>query len=168
MVAAADRGGNRWDVSLTYIILPRMTTREVMTMVTLKSKRQDRSLAHCAGRSVGSEPEAAQVPREQHTGSQPPGSCQPDRTRSRHVSRRPEEFHETWPRSQQPPDRTKNPRTSTETNKTSARKRTRRSPMQTHETSPVSGASVMGMTNGACQGLSYLLAGIPGVSTALG
>jgi hypothetical protein len=33
---------------------------------------------------------------------------------------------------------------------TSARIRTRRSPMQTHETSPVSGASVVGMTYGAC------------------
>jgi hypothetical protein len=62
----------------------------------------------------------------------------------------------------------KNPGTSTETNKTSARKRTRRSPMLTHETSPVSGASVVGMTNGACQGPSYLPAGVPGVSTALG
>jgi hypothetical protein len=51
---------------------------------------------------------------------------------------------------------------------TSARTRTHRSPMLTHETSPVSGASVMGMTNGACQGPSYLSAGVPGVSTALG
>jgi hypothetical protein len=55
-----------------------------------------------------------------------------------------------------------------EMNKTSARKRTRRSPMLTHETSPVSGASVMGMTYGACQGPSNLPAGVPGVSTALG
>jgi hypothetical protein len=53
-------------------------------------------------------------------------------------------------------------------NETSARKRTRRSPMQTHETSPVSGASVVGMTYGACQGPSYLSAGIPGISMALG
>jgi hypothetical protein len=51
---------------------------------------------------------------------------------------------------------------------TSARIRTRRSPMQTHETSPVSGASVVGMTSGACQGSCYLLAGVPGISTALG
>jgi hypothetical protein len=51
---------------------------------------------------------------------------------------------------------------------TSARIRTRRSPMQTHETSPVSRASVVGMTYGACQGPSNLPAGIPGVSTALG
>jgi hypothetical protein len=51
---------------------------------------------------------------------------------------------------------------------TSARRRTRRSPMLTHETSPVSGASVVGMTYGACQGPSYLPAGVPGVSTALG
>jgi hypothetical protein len=74
----------------------------------------------------------------------------------------------TWPRNQQPPDQTKNPGTSTETNKTSARRRTRQSPMLTHETSPVSGASVMGMTYGACQGPNYLPAGVPGVSTALG
>jgi hypothetical protein len=73
----------------------------------------------------------------------------------------------TWPRDQQPPDRTENPGTLTETSKTSARKRTRRSPMLTHETSSVSGASVMGMTYGACQGPSYLPAGVPGVSTAL-
>jgi hypothetical protein len=39
--------------------------------------------------------------------------------------------------------------------------------MLTHETSPVSGASVVGMTYGACQGPSYMPAGIPGVSTAL-
>jgi hypothetical protein len=51
---------------------------------------------------------------------------------------------------------------------TSARTRTHRSPMLTHETSPVSGASVVGITYGACQGLSYLPAGIPRVSTALG
>jgi hypothetical protein len=54
-----------------------------------------------------------------------------------------------------------------ETNKTLARKKTRRSPMLTHETSPVSGVSVVGMTYGACQGPSYLPAGVPGVSTAL-
>jgi hypothetical protein len=51
---------------------------------------------------------------------------------------------------------------------TSARTRTHRSPMLTHETSPVSGASVVGITYGACQGPSYLPAGVPGVSTALG
>jgi hypothetical protein len=62
----------------------------------------------------------------------------------------------------------KNPGTLTETNKTSARKGTRRSPMLTHETSLVSGASVVGMTNGACRGPSYLPAGVPGISTALG
>jgi hypothetical protein len=32
------------------------------------------------------------------------------------------------------------------TSKTSAKRRTRRSPMLAHETSPVSGASVVGMT----------------------
>jgi hypothetical protein len=40
--------------------------------------------------------------------------------------------------------------------------------MQAHETSPVLGASVMGMTSGVCQGQRCLLAGIPGVSTVLG
>jgi hypothetical protein len=55
-----------------------------------------------------------------------------------------------------------------ETNKTSARKRTRRSPMLTHETLPVLGASVVGMTNGACHRPSYLPAGIPGITMALG
>jgi hypothetical protein len=36
--------------------------------------------------------------------------------------------------------------------------------MLAHETSPVSGASVVGMTYGACHVPSYLPAGIPGVS----
>jgi hypothetical protein len=40
--------------------------------------------------------------------------------------------------------------------------------MQTNETLPVSGASVVGMTYGACQGPCYLPAGVPGISTALG
>jgi hypothetical protein len=40
--------------------------------------------------------------------------------------------------------------------------------MLTHETLPVSGASVVGMTNGACHGPSNLPAGVPGISTALG
>jgi hypothetical protein len=61
-----------------------------------------------------------------------------------------------------------NPGTSTEMNKTSARKGTRRSPMQTHETLPVSGASVVGMTSGVCQGQRCLPAVVPGVSTVLG
>jgi hypothetical protein len=39
--------------------------------------------------------------------------------------------------------------------------------MLTHETLPVSGASIVGMTCGACQGPSYLPAGIPGISRAL-
>jgi hypothetical protein len=60
----------------------------------------------------------------------------------------------TWPRNQQPLDPMENPGTSTKTSKTSARRRSRRSPMLTHETSPVSGASVVGMTNGACHGPS--------------
>jgi hypothetical protein len=50
-------------VPLTYASPPRMTNREVMVVVTPKSTGQDRSLSHYAGRSVGSEPESAQVPR---------------------------------------------------------------------------------------------------------
>jgi hypothetical protein len=38
--------------------------------------------------------------------------------------------------------------------------------MLAHETSPVSGASVVGMTYGGCHVPSYLPAGVPGVSTA--
>jgi hypothetical protein len=106
--------------------------------------------------------------KEQRAGSRPLGGHQSDRSWSRHIPRRPAELHEAWPRDRQPPGWTKNPGTSTETNKTSTRKRTHQSPMQTHETSPVSGASVVGMTSGACQGPCYLLAGIPGISTALG
>jgi hypothetical protein len=41
-------------------------------------------------------------------------------------------------------------------------------PHATHETSPVSGASVVGMTSGVCQGRCCLPAGVPGVSTVLG
>jgi hypothetical protein len=52
-----------------------------------------------------------------------------------------------------------------EMRKTSARRGTHQSPMQTHETSPVLGASVVGMTLGVCQGQRCLSAGIPGVST---
>jgi hypothetical protein len=52
------------------------------------------------------------------------------------------------------------------TRKTSARRATRRSPMLAHETSPVSGASVLGMTYGACHVPSNLPASVPGVSTA--
>jgi hypothetical protein len=50
---------------------------------------------------------------------------------------------------------------------TSARNRTRRSPMLTHETSPVSGASVVGMTSSVGQGQSRSPADVPGISTAL-
>jgi hypothetical protein len=50
---------------------------------------------------------------------------------------------------------------------TSAKNRTRRSPMSTHETSPVSGASVMGMTTRVGQGRSHLSVDIPGISVAL-
>jgi hypothetical protein len=39
--------------------------------------------------------------------------------------------------------------------------------MLTHETSTVSGASVMGMTSGVCQGQRCLSADVPGISTAL-
>jgi hypothetical protein len=60
-----------------------------------------------------------------------------------------------------------NPGTSTRAIKTSARRGTRRSPMLAHETLPVSGASVVGMTYGAHHGPGNLLAGVPGVPTAL-
>jgi hypothetical protein len=47
-----------------------------------------------------------------------------------------------------PPDPVENPGTSTKTSKSSARRGTHRSPMLAHETSPVSGASVVGMLMG--------------------
>jgi hypothetical protein len=65
-----------------------------------------------------------------------------------------------------PPDPVENPGTSTKTSKSSARRGTHRSPMLAHETSPVLGASVVGMTYGRCHVPSYLPAGVPGVSTA--
>jgi hypothetical protein len=48
---------------LTHASLLHMTTREVIVVMTPKSKRRDVTLQHCAGRSVVSGPEAAQVPR---------------------------------------------------------------------------------------------------------
>jgi hypothetical protein len=72
----------------------------------------------------------------------------------------------TWPRNQQPLDPMENPGTSTETSKTSARRRTHRSPMLAHETLPVSGASVTGMTYGAHHEPSNMPAGVPGVPMA--
>jgi hypothetical protein len=50
---------------------------------------------------------------------------------------------------------------------TSARNGTRRNPMLAHETSPVSGASVVGMTLGVCQGRRSLPVGVPRISTML-
>jgi hypothetical protein len=47
------------------------------------------------------------------------------------------------------------------------RKGTRQSPMLTHETSPVSRASVMGMTSRVGQEQRCLPADVPGISTAL-
>jgi hypothetical protein len=49
----------------------------------------------------------------------------------------------------------------------SAMNRIRQSPMLTHDTSPVSGASVVGMTSRVGQGQSRLPADVPGISTAL-
>jgi hypothetical protein len=99
-------------------------------------------------------------------GSTPARGCQPGQAWDRCNSRWPEEFRVAWPRSRQPPDQARNPGTSMEIVKTSARRRTRRSPMLTHETSLVSRASVMGMTYRACHAPSYLSAGILGVSMA--
>jgi hypothetical protein len=47
---------------LTHASLPHMTTWGVI-MVAPKSKRRDVTQRHCASHSVGSEPEAVQVPR---------------------------------------------------------------------------------------------------------
>jgi hypothetical protein len=49
-------------------------------------------------------------------------------------------------RATKPPDPVENPGTSTRASKTSARRGTRQSPMLAHETSPISRASVVGMT----------------------
>jgi hypothetical protein len=51
---------------------------------------------------------------------------------------------------------------------TLARNGTRRSPMLTHETSPVLGASVVGMTIWVGQGQSHLSADVPGITMVLG
>jgi hypothetical protein len=49
-----------------------------------------------------------------------------------------------------------------------ARKRTRSSPMLSHETSPVLGASVVGITIWVVQRQSNLLADVPGITTTPG
>jgi hypothetical protein len=69
-------------------------------------------------------------------------------------------------RTGKPPDQMENPETQAKTSETSARSGTRQSPMLAHETSPVLGASVGGMTYGACHMPRCLPAGVPGVSTA--
>jgi hypothetical protein len=51
---------------------------------------------------------------------------------------------------------------------TSARNRTRRSPMLSHETLPDSGASVVGMTIWVGQGQSHLPADVPGITATSG
>jgi hypothetical protein len=132
--------------------------------------REDRATAAVATKDhgyFGLVPEGAS-PKEPENGGQPRGGRQPNRSRSQLISRRLAILRGTWPRGQWLPRQTKNPGTSMEANKTLARKRTRQSPMLTHETSPVLGASVMGMTNGACHGPSNLLAGILGISTTQG
>jgi hypothetical protein len=68
-------------------------------------------------------------------------------------------LHETRLQDRWFPSQTRNPGTPMEMYKTSARERTHRSPLLTHETSPVSRASVVGMTSGICQGPCYLPAG---------
>jgi hypothetical protein len=113
---------------------------------------------------LGPGPEGAS-PEEPGICGQRPNDRQPGWVRSRHVPRRPATLREAKPQDRRSSSQTTNPGTSTEMSKTSARKGTRRSPMQAHETSPVSGASVVGMTLGVCQGQRSLPAGVPGVST---
>jgi hypothetical protein len=64
VATTADHGRNRWDVSLTHARPPHVTSWEViMVAETKESKRQDATLRRCASHSVGSEPEAVQVPK---------------------------------------------------------------------------------------------------------
>jgi hypothetical protein len=114
---------------------------------------------------LGPGPEGAS-PEEPGICSQRRNDRQPGWMQCRHVPRWPTTLREAKPQDRWSPSRTTNPRTSMEMNKTLARKGTRRSPMQAHETSPVSGASVVGMTSGVCQGQCSLSAGVPGVSMA--
>jgi hypothetical protein len=51
---------------------------------------------------------------------------------------------------------------------TLVRNRTHRSPMLSHETSPVLGASVVGMTIWVGKGQSYLSADVPGITSTSG
>jgi hypothetical protein len=116
---------------------------------------------------LGPGPEGA-GPKETDTRGRQCNNRQPNQPWSRHAPRQPVALREAKPQDRQSPSRMRNPGTSTETSKTSVRKGTRESPMQTHETSPVLGASVMGMTSGVCQGQRCPPAGVPGISTVLG
>jgi hypothetical protein len=135
-------------------------------METEESKRQDVTLQHCAGHSVGSELETAQVLRAGHrlaAAEQPTAVSAPEPTRlktvgntpwsltSRSTISKPDEESWDFDGSVLP----------------SARNRTRQSPMLTHETSLVSRASVAGMTSRVGQGQRCLPANVPGISMTL-
>jgi hypothetical protein len=112
---------------------------------------------------MGSRTETAQVPRRQLAGSRTVGK------QSAGLDLEPERPETAGEASRNSASKLANPQTRRRTlglGRKRARRRTRRSPMLAHETSPVSGASVMGMTYGACHVPSYLPAGVPGVSTA--
>jgi hypothetical protein len=154
----------RWDVSLMPAAPCGVTFCGIIT-VAAKSNRWDVMLRHCAsGSSVGSKPEAVQVPRIRiPVGDQeqlPAGSVlEPalletaDDTLRELASRSttPEPDEESWDFDG--------------SMLTSARNGTRRSLMLTHVTSPVSRASVGGMTSRLGHGQSCLPACVPGVST---
>jgi hypothetical protein len=121
--------------------------------------RKDRATAVVAAKDRGPGPIGHDaitggqvVPRSSPRGNKFPGSgvpayiCQPDHHRSRFIPRRPGKLRKAQPRRLDQPSRTGGPGTSMKTSKTSAKRRTHRSPMPAHETSPVSGASVVGMT----------------------
>jgi hypothetical protein len=112
------------------------------------------------------------VPRSSPRGNELPGSGvpaysrQPDHHRSQFVPRRSGKLRKAQLRRLDRPSRAGGPGTSMKTSKTSAKRRTRRSPMLAHETSLVSGASVVGMTLGAYHEPGNMPAGVPGNPTA--
>jgi hypothetical protein len=157
----------RWDMSLTQVVRCCMTFQEIITETIKSPSNGTLRCGTQASRSMGPDSKGFKfrgagcrlaAMKQPRAGSvlepvrpETAGRALPNLT-SRTTTSEPDE--RSWDF-----DRCKS---------TSARNRTRRSPMLTHETSPVLGASVMGMTIWVGQGQSHLPADVPGITMALG
>jgi hypothetical protein len=111
---------------------------------------------------VGTRPEAAQVPRRRHAGSRPPAGLGLEPKRLETAGRTPHSLA-SKPATSRPNQESWD----FDENKQDFReKKNPPKPHASHETSPVSGASVVGMTYGAYHGPSNMPADVPGIPTA--